>query len=75
MKIESMTVGKSRSLKRGRNETWIKCDVRASFDEPPTEEQVNELLSIVEDTLDLEEQIERERWDALKDQSRQQQVG
>ena len=72
MKIESITVGKSRSVKRGKNEAWLKCSVRASFDEPPTEEQVNELLSVVEETLEMEEHIERQRWDAAKDQFRQQ---
>ena len=72
MKIETITVGKSRSLKRGRNEAWLKCSVRASFDEPPTESQVNELLSIVEETLDMEEDIERERWNAAEDQFRKQ---
>lgn len=67
MKIETMTVGKSRSIKRGKLEVWVKCDISASFDEPPSEEQVNELLSIVEETLDMEESSERRRWNALKD--------
>ena len=75
MKIETITVGKSRSLKRGRSEAWLKCDVQASFDEPPTEAQVNELLSIVEETLDMEEDIERDRWNAAKDKPKEQQTG
>lgn len=72
MKIETITVGKSRSVKRGRQETWVKCSVRASFDEPPTETQVNELLSIVEETLDMEEALEHKRWNAAEDQFRKQ---
>lgn len=72
MKIETITVGKSRSLKRGRSDAWLKCDVQASFDEPPTEAQVNELLSIVEETLEMEEALEHKRWNAAEDQFRKQ---
>ena len=72
MKIQSMTVGKSRKLRRGRDETWLRCEVVADFSSQPSEEQVNELLSVVEETLQMEEHIELERWNAAQNQFRKQ---
>ena len=69
MRIQSITVGKSRSIKQGKlRETWIKTEITASYAEAevPTDQEIEELLGEVERILTQQEEIEHARWDKVK---------
>lgn len=69
MRIQSITVGKSRSIKQGKlREIWIKTEITATYaeEEVPTDAQIEELLDEVERVLIKQEEIEYVRWNAPK---------
>jgi hypothetical protein len=75
MKIASITVGKSRSLKLGKlRETWVKVEITATYaeEETPTEESLQDLLDEVEQTLKTEEVMERAHWNETESKLRKQ---
>lgn len=75
MKIASITVGKSRSLKLGKiRECWLKVEITATYaeEETPTEESLQELLDEVEQTLKTEEVMERAHWNETESKLRKQ---
>lgn len=68
MKISSVTVGKSRSVKRGKLECWVRAELTATFleSEIPTDQEITELLEEVERILNQQEELENARWNAAK---------
>ena len=68
MRIQSITVGKSRSVRRGKLECWVRAELTATFleAEVPTDQEIEELLDEVERILIQQEEIEHARWDKVK---------
>lgn len=69
MRIQSITVGKTRSVKQGKlRECWVKCDITATYAETevPTDQEITELLDEVEKILIQQEVLERDRWTNIK---------
>jgi hypothetical protein len=68
MRIQSITVGKSRSVKRGKLECWVRAELTATLLEPevPTDQEITELLEEVERILKQQEESENARWNAAK---------
>ena len=73
-RYKNLIVGKSRSLKKGKLETWIKAELMVEIDsEELTVEDVEETIADVDAILDKEEQSERERWNEIENKFREQQ--
>ena len=68
-----MVIGKSRSLKQGKLETWLKAELLVEFDDVITEDDVVEVINDIDDILEMEEQSERRKWEVDKDKFREQQ--
>ena len=69
MRIQSITVGKTRSIKQGKlKECWIKTEISATYEteEVPTDQEITELLDEVEKILIQQEVLERDRWTNIK---------
>ena len=69
MRIQSITVGKTRSVKQGKlRECWIKSEITATYEteEIPTDQEITELLEEVERILNQQEELENARWNAAK---------
>ena len=69
MRIQSITVGKTRSIKQGKlRECWIKSEITATYEteEVPTDQEITELLDEVEKILIQQEVLERDRWTNIK---------
>lgn len=69
MRIQSITVGKTRSIKQGKlKECWVKCDITATYaaEEVPTDQEITELLDEVEKVLIQQEELERDKWTKIK---------
>ena len=65
MRIQSITVGKTRSIKQGKlKECWIKTEISATYaaEEVPTDQEIGELLEEVERILIQQEELENDRW-------------
>lgn len=72
MRLRTLTVGKSRSLKKGRLETWIKAEAQATFNEGEdlTEGSLLDLLATVEEVLSKQEEEENARWNCNKPENK-----
>ena len=69
MRIQSITVGKTRSVKQGKlRECWVKCNITATYEteEVPTDQEITELLEEVERILNQQEESENARWATIK---------
>ena len=69
MRIQSITVGKTRSIKQGKlRECWIKSEITATYEteEVPTDQEITELLDEVEKILIQQEELERAKWTNIK---------
>ena len=71
-RYKNLIIGKSRSLKQGKLETWIKAELLAEFDGEITEEDVVEVIEDIDKILEMEEQSERRKWENNKDKFREQ---
>ena len=71
-KTRTLTIGKSRLLRRGNLQTWVKAEVMGEFDTDPTLEDVRDMITDIDTILNEEEATENVRWSSLKDQPRQQ---
>lgn len=71
-KTRTLTIGKSRLLRRGNLQTWVKAEVMGEFDSDPTLEDVRDMITDIDTILNEEEVTENVRWSSLKDQPRKQ---
>ena len=71
-KTRTLTIGKSRLLRRGNLQTWVKAEVMGEFDSDPTLEDVIDMITDIDTILNEEEATENVRWNSLKDQPRKQ---
>ena len=71
-KTRTLTIGKSRLLRRGNLQTWVKAEVMGEFDSDPTLEDVRDMITDIDTVLNEEEVTENVRWNSLKDQPRKQ---
>lgn len=71
-KTRTLTIGKSRLLRRGNLQTWVKAEVMGEFDIDPTLEDVRDMITDIDTILNEEEATENARWNSLKDQPRKQ---
>lgn len=69
-KTRTLTIGKSRLLRRGNLQTWVKAEVMGEFDSDPTLEDVIDMITDIDTILNEEEATENDRWNSLKDQPR-----
>ena len=69
-KTRTLTIGKSRLLRRGNLQTWVKAEVMGEFDSDPTLEDVRDMITDIDTILNEEEVTENVRWNSLKDQPR-----
>ena len=69
-KTRTLTIGKSRLLRRGNLQTWVKAEVMGEFDNDPTLEDVRDMITDIDTILNEEEVTENVRWNSLKDQPR-----
>ena len=69
-KTRTLTIGKSRLLRRGNLQTWVKAEVMGEFDTDPTLEDVRDMITDIDTILNEEEVTENDRWNSLKDQPR-----
>ena len=69
-KTRTLTIGKSRLLRRGNLQTWVKAEVMGEFDTDPTLEDVRDMITDIDTILNEEEVTENVRWNSLKDQPR-----
>ena len=69
-KTRTLTIGKSRLLRRGNLQTWVKAEVMGEFDSDPTLEDVRDMITDIDTILNEEEVTENVRWSSLKDQPR-----
>ena len=69
-KTRTLTIGKSRLLRRGNLQTWIKAEVMGEFDTDPTLDDVRDMITDIDTILNEEEVTENVRWSSLKDQPR-----
>ena len=69
-KTRTLTIGKSRLLRRGNLQTWVKAEVMGEFDSDPTLEDVIDMITDIDTILNEEEVTENVRWNSLKDQPR-----
>ena len=65
-----LSIGKTRLVRRGSLQTWLKAEVQIDIDSKPTVEDIEEVVSDIDDILQLEENTEHARWDEIKNQSR-----
>lgn len=75
-KYKTLMVGKSRLIRRGKMETWIKADLVIEFEDEGLAicaSTVKEAINDIELTLEMEARREYERWDALTGKSGEQQ--
>ena len=63
---KSMTLGKSRLLRRGNLQTWIKAEILTEFEGEPSIDDVREIIRDIDEILKEEEVTENARWDGLK---------
>lgn len=61
-----MTLGKSRLLRRGNLQTWIKAEILTEFEGGPSIDDVREIIRDIDEILKEEEVSENARWDGLK---------
>ena len=61
-----MTLGKSRLLRRGNLQTWIKAEILTEFEGEPSIDDVREIIRDIDEILKEEEVTENARWDGLK---------
>ena len=69
-KTRTLTIGKSRLLRRGNLQTWVKAEVMGEFDTDPTLDDVRDMITDIDTILNEEEVTENVRWSSLKDQPR-----
>ena len=69
-KTRTLTIGKSRLLRRGNLQTWVKAEVMGEFDTDPTLDDVRDMITDIDTILNEEEVTENVRWNSLKDQPR-----
>ena len=69
-KTRTLTIGKSRLLRRGNLQTWVKAEVMGEFETDPTLEDVRDMITDIDTILNEEEVTENVRWNSLKDQPR-----
>ena len=69
-KTRTLTIGKSRLLRRGNLQTWVKAEVMGEFDSDPTLDDVRDMITDIDTILNEEEVTENVRWSSLKDQPR-----
>lgn len=67
-KTKLIAVGKSRLLRRGSLQTWVKAEITGEFDTDPTIADIQEMIANISTILDEEEATENARWNAIKDQ-------
>lgn len=65
-----LSIGKTRLVRRGSLQTWLKAEVQIDIDSKPSVEDIEEVVSDIDDILQLEENTEHARWDEIKNQSR-----
>ena len=65
-----LSIGKTRLVRRGSLQTWLKAEVQIDIDSKPTVEDIEEVVSDIDDILQLEENTEHARWDEIKNQQR-----
>lgn len=65
-----LSIGKTRLVRRGSLQTWLKAEVQIDIDSKPTVEDIEEVVSDIDDILQLEENTEHARWDETKNQQR-----
>ena len=70
MKTRTLVIGKSRLLRAGNLQTWLKAEVIVDFEIDPTEANVQEIIEGIDHILLKEEETENARWNEVKDQSR-----
>ena len=58
--MKTITVGKSRKIRGFKNESWIKCEIRAEFEHEPTLAEIQDMAGDVELVLLMEEDDERD---------------
>lgn len=71
-KTRTLTIGKSRLLRRGNLQTWVKAEVTGEFDTDPALDDVRDMITDIDTILNEEEATENVRWSSLKDQPRKQ---
>ena len=69
-KTRTLTIGKSRLLRRGNLQTWVKAEVMGEFETDPTLDDVRDMITDIDTILNEEEVTENVRWNSLKDQPR-----
>ena len=69
-KTRTLTIGKSRLLRRGNLQTWVKAEVMGEFETDPTLDDVRDMITDIDTILNEEEVTENVRWSSLKDQPR-----
>ena len=67
-----LSVGKTRLVRRGSLQTWLKAEIQIDLDSKPSVEDIEEVVSDIDDILQLEENTEHARWDEIKSQQRKQ---
>lgn len=67
-----LSIGKTRLVRRGSLQTWLKAEVQIDIDSKPSVEDIEEVVSDIDDILQLEENTEHARWDEIKNQQRKQ---
>jgi len=67
---KTLTIGKTRLLRRGNIQTWIKAELLTEFDSEPTLEDIADIITDIDTILIQEEETENVRWNATKNQHR-----
>lgn len=68
--VKSMSIGKSRLLRKGNLQTWIKAELLVEFEEEPTITDVREIINDIDAILKEEEVTENARWNASENKLR-----
>ena len=66
MKVRTISIGKTRLVRSGNLQTWIKAEIQTEFETAPTLEDIDEVLLDINTILDKEEKEEVERWALMK---------
>ena len=66
MKVRTISIGKTRLVRSGNLQTWIKAESLVEFETEPTLEDIDEALLDINTILDKEEKEEVERWALMK---------
>ena len=72
-KTTSITIGKSRLLRRGNLQTWVKAEITGEFESDPDLQDIADMIGDIDTILNEEESTENVRWNGIKNQQREQQ--